>query len=119
MDELKNKMDELKNKVPTNIIIAIILVVGIVISSAIVTNGIVDIKTSRTNIVVTGSAKQQITSDLIVWTGVFNTQSEKLQTAYTKLEESREKVRKYLLNKGLTEDQLVFSSINTTVNYVI
>lgn len=119
MDELKNKMDEFKNKLSTNIIIAIILVVGIVISSAIVTNGIVDIKTSRTNIVVTGSAKQQITSDLIVWTGVFNTQSDKLQTAYTKLEESREKVKKYLLNKGLTEDKLVFSSINTTINYVI
>jgi len=112
-------MNEIKNKTLGNCIIAIILVVGAIVSSLIVTNGIVEIKTSRTNIVVTGSAKQQITSDLIVWTGSFNTQSPTLQEAYTKLESNRSKVTKYLVNQGVEKDKLIFSSITTTINYVM
>jgi len=112
-------MNENKHKTLGYSIIAIILVIGAIISSIIVTNGIVEIKTARTNIIVTGSAKQQITSDLIVWTGSFNTQATKLQDAYTDLETNRNKVKTYLIDKGLTEDQLVFSSITTTINYVL
>lgn len=112
-------MNETKIKGIANIIVAIILAAGAITSAYIVTRGIVDIKASRTSIEVTGSAKQQITSDLIVWEGTFNTQSESLQDAYTKLEDSRAKVKKYLLAEGLKEDELVFSSINTMINYVI
>lgn len=112
-------MNHLNKRSISNIIVAIILVIGIVISSFIVTNGFVNIKKSRSNIIVTGSAKKQITSDLIVWTGSFNTQSPKLQDAYTKLEESRNKVMNYLVKQGIDKENLVFSSINTSINYVI
>lgn len=112
-------MNHLNKRSISNIIVAIILVIGIVISSFIVTNGFVNIKKSRSNIIVTGSAKKKITSDLIVWTGSFNTQSPKLQDAYTKLEESRNKVMNYLVKQGIDKENLVFSSINTSINYVI
>jgi len=112
-------MNEFKNKTLCNIIIAIILVIGAIVSSLIVTNGIVEIKTSRTSIIVTGSAKQQITSDLIVWTGSFHTKSSDLQDAYTNLASNRSKVTKHLLNQGLKENQLIYSSISTIINYVI
>ncbi|MGB4657623.1 MAG: SIMPL domain-containing protein, partial [Mobilitalea sp.] len=39
--------------------------------------------------------------------------------AYTDLETNRNKVKTYLMDKGLTEDQLVFSSITTSINYVL
>lgn len=112
-------MNELKRKTINNSIVAIILVIGVIVSTLILTNGIVKIKSSRSNIIVTGSAKQQITSDLIVWTGSFNSQSPKLQDAYTKLEADRKVVMDYLVKKGVEKDKLVFSSINTNINYIL
>lgn len=112
-------MNEFRNKALGNIAIAVILVIGAVFSALIVTNGMVDIKSSRTSIIVTGSAKQQITSDLIVWSGSYHTQSPNLQEAYALLEANKEKVSAYLLEQGLSEDGFVFSAITTTTNYVL
>lgn len=113
-------MNEFSNKrAVSNIIVAIILVIGAIASSMILIGGVVKVKSSQTNIVVTGSAKQQITSDLIVWTGSFNTQSNQMQDAYTKLETSRQKVSDYLIKQGIAEEDIVFSSINTNINYVM
>ncbi|WP_077613424.1 SIMPL domain-containing protein [Clostridium sp. Marseille-P2415] len=103
----------------SNIIVAVILVIGVITSSVILVNGVVKVKSTTTNITVTGSAKQQITSDLIVWSGSFNAQSPDLQSAYSKLEVSRNKVSDYLVKQGIETDDFVFSSINTTVNYVM
>jgi hypothetical protein len=112
-------MNEFKGKGIFNVIVAVILVIGAIVSSLILTNGLVEIKSTKTNIIVTGSAKQQITSDMIVWSGYFSTQSPQLQDAYATLETSREKVKKYLLKQGLKEEDLVFSSITTMPTYVI
>lgn len=112
-------MNESKHKTLSNIIIAVILAVGAILSSFIVTNGLVEIKSSRTSIIVTGSAKQQITSDLIVWTGRFNTQSPDLKEAYSELEKNRVIVTDYLIDQGLKKEDLVFESITTNTNYVL
>lgn len=113
-------MNEYSNKrALCNIIVALILVIGVISSSIIMINGVVKVKSSKTNIIVTGSAKQKITSDLIVWTGSFNSQSHKLQDAYTKLEVSRNKVSAYLEKQGIAQEDFVFSSINTSINYVM
>ena len=108
-------MNENKHRTIGNMIVALILAIGIVVAAMIAVNGMVEIKSNRTSIVVTGSAKQQITSDLIVWTGYFHSKSPKLQDAYTDLEVSREKVKNYLVAQGISEDELVFSSITTNV----
>lgn len=113
-------MNEFNNKrAISNVIVAIILVIGAIASSIILINGVVKVKSSQTNIIVTGSAKQQITSDLIVWTGSFNTQATQLQDAYTKLETSRNKVAAYLEKQGIAEDAFEFSSISTSINYIM
>ena len=112
-------MNESKNKSIVSILIAIILIIGVISSALIFTKGLVDIKSTRTNITVTGSAKQQITSDLIVWTCSFSSQSPVLQDAYTQLEDSHSKVDNYLIKQGLTEDVLEFSAIDTMPTYVI
>jgi hypothetical protein len=83
------------------------------------TNGLVDIKSSKTNIIVTGSAKQQITSDLIVWTGSFSAQSPDLKDAYSLLADNKEKVEKHLVEQGVNKEDLVFSSINTIIHYTM
>lgn len=101
------------------IIVSIILVIGAIVSVIIFTNGLVQIKSSKTNITVTGSAKKQITSDMIVWSGYFSANSASLQDAYAVLETSRKKVKNYLVNKDLKEDELVFSSISTEPLYMM
>lgn len=102
------------------ILVALILSAGLIISTFIVTDGIVEIKGNR-SITVTGSAKQQIKSDLIEWTGSFSCQSQLMPEAYTKLKADSEKIKKYLKEKGISEEDMVFSSIDTNpvheVNY--
>ncbi len=113
-------MNEFSNKrAISNILVAVILVIGAIASSVILINGVVRVKSTATNITVTGSAKQQITSDLIVWSGNYSVQSPDIQDAYSKLEVSRNKVSDYLVNQGIKEDDFVFSSIDTMTNYVM
>lgn len=121
MSENQEMMDQpvKKNGKNNGIPVAIILVIGAIICVLIMTRGIVDVKSSKTTLIVTGSAKQTITSDLIVWTGSFSTQSPDLQVAYRELESSRAKVERYLKEHEVNEDQVVFSAIDTSETYMI
>jgi len=112
-------MNELKSKITSNIVIAVIVGIALVASSMFLADGVAAIKGSDNKIIVTGSAKQQITSDLIVWTGSFSAKSPALQEAYTMLEADKAKVMNYLLKQGVPEDKIVFSSINTNTYYII
>jgi len=112
-------MNEFKAKIAANSIIAIIIAVGIIVASAVMANGIAEIKDGGSKITVTGSAKQQITSDLIVWTGSFNAKSPVLQDAYARLETDKNKVMDYLVKEGIKKDKIIFSSITTNPYYVI
>ncbi len=100
-------------------LIAIIMALGLVLSSTIVTNGIIKIKTGDKTITVTGSAKKQIKSDLVTWRGSFSTQAPKTADAYAKLKMDLEKVKKHLMSKGIEEKDIIISSINTNPYYVI
>jgi hypothetical protein len=112
-------MNEIRYKLIANSIIAIIITIGVIVSAVIIGGSIVSIKAGNNSIIVTGSAKQQITSDLIVWTGSFNAKSPALQEAYAQLKVSKEKVLAYLIKQGVSADKIVFSSINTNINYVV
>jgi hypothetical protein len=100
------------------VLVAVILAVGLIASTLIATNGLVEIKGNR-SITVAGSAKQQLKSDLIVWKGNFSCQSQLMPEAYAKLKTDAEKVKKYLIGKGLSEKDLVFSSIDTSPIYEV
>ncbi|OGO77413.1 MAG: hypothetical protein A2Y23_08400 [Clostridiales bacterium GWB2_37_7] len=101
------------------VLVSIILTLGLVFSSYIITMGVKDMKGPGNSLTVKGSAKQQITSDLVVWTGSFSTQSQILSDAFKNLKESESKVKAYLIKQGINEKDIVFSSINTGTNYVI
>jgi len=101
-----------KNNI-TWIIVAAILSVALIVSSSIGVTGIKAIKSEQNFLTVKGSAKKQITSDFVVWTGSYSAKSSELNSAYQILKESEQKVKNYLLEQGLTEESIVFSSINT------
>ena len=112
-------MNEFKGKIITYSLVALIAALGIILSAAILTNGVTEIKGGGNKITVTGSAKQQITSDLIVWTGSFSAKSSVMQDAYEKLKADKQRVFDYLVNAGVPEKKIIFSSINTNTYYVI
>jgi hypothetical protein len=112
-------VQERSNPQWTWIAVAAVLAIGFILSSLIFTNGIVKVKSSANSITVTGSAKQQIKSDLAVWTGMFTAQSPELTGAYAKLKNSQDKVKNYLIEKGFDEKDIIFASINTDIRYVL
>lgn len=66
---------------------------------------------SQETISVTGLSTKDFSSDLIVWNGSYSRKSMELRTAYTQLKADENNLRRYLIGKGLTEKEIVFSSI--------
>ena len=56
-------------------------------------------------------------SDLIVWKGSFGKKDENLKDAYAQLEKDRQKIENYLMKKGISINEMVYSSIDIRKNY--
>jgi hypothetical protein len=89
------------------------IAIGLIASSIIGAWAFLRAKSSDQIVVVTGSARKRIRSDLIVWRTTVTAQSPQLSDAYRKLTESVPRVKAYLISKGIPEDQIVISSIKT------
>lgn len=107
----------LNNKNFTYVLVALIIGISFTISSYFLSNGLINLRAERKVIKVTGSAKKQLRSDLVKWTGMYSVQAKDLKEAYKLLEESQKKVKDYFLSKGLSEKDLIFSSISTQTIY--
>lgn len=92
---------------------AIIFSIAIVVAAYILGSSYVKRATPTGVIAVTGSGSEDFTSDLIVWEGTFSQTNLQLQTAYERLNEDKETVKKYLLSKGIGEENFVFNSVQT------
>ena len=69
------------------------------------------------SIKVTGSAKRDFVSDVIVWNGLFGTKKMDLESAYQKLDRDKEIIIKYLKNNNVPIEDVLFSSINIKEEY--
>lgn len=98
------------------ILAVMIFTAGMVASTFKVANSIVEVKGSN-SITVTGSAKQQIKSDLIVWQGTFSRQAKTAEEAYNLLIADKAKVLKYLSDKGVPEGSRTVSAVYTMPIY--
>jgi hypothetical protein len=112
-------MNEIKSKMIGNIIVSLILSIAIIFSCFIGVNGLAEFKSKKYDIDIKGYTKQQIISDWIVWSGFYDVQAANLKDGYTILEADKEKVRYYLINKGFTEEELIFSSISISENHAL
>ena len=68
-------------------------------------------KTNET-ISVTGLAEKEFVSDKIVWSGSYSRQTMDLKSAYQQLKDDEGKIRTYLKDKGIADNELVFSSVS-------
>lgn len=86
---------------------------AIVIASFFMANAYVNRNSSEGEIQVTGLGKADFASDLIVWEANFMSESKELSTAYKSLEEYKAIINKYLLDKGVKAEEIVFSAVKT------
>ena len=96
-------------------IAAIFIALAVIISSGILSYGFVYYKTSGDNdIKATGSASVDFESDLIVWRGNFSQEATTSRIAYEKIKNDADIVKDYLRKQGLSEGEIVFSSVDVT-----
>lgn len=62
---------------------------------------------------VTGLGRTDFTSDLIVWEGRFDETNMNLQQAYASLQEEQKVIKEYLVEKGVSSENIVFSAVDT------
>ncbi len=72
---------------------------------------------SQDTIVVTGLGETEFVSDLIVWSGAITAESQSVAIGYAQLEANKLKVQRYLMNKGIPSDAVVFEFVNVEKQY--
>ena len=96
---------------------AIIFGIAIVVSSIFLGKAYTDRSKADGEIRVTGLGKADFSSDLIVWEGKFGSQNIDLKKSYLNLEKNKSAVNKYLIDKGIESEQLIYSAVKTNKNY--
>ncbi|GHA39419.1 SIMPL domain-containing protein [Salinimicrobium marinum] len=92
---------------------AIIFSIAIVLAAWFLGNAYVSRANPDGVISVTGSGSENFTSDLIVWEGQFSRVNSNLEQAYKELNQDKETVRQYLLDKGIKQENIVYNSVQT------
>lgn len=100
-----------------NYITAAIIALGLIISTVVLTQAFKNRNQADETISVTGLGSKDFVSDLIVWHSSFSKKSFELKQAYTELENDRNAIKTYLLEKGLKENEIIFSSVNINKEY--
>ncbi|BDD06123.1 SIMPL domain-containing protein [Aureibacter tunicatorum] len=91
----------------------IILALAIIISSISLGNAYKNRNKVKGEIQVTGLGKTDFSSDLIVWEGKFGAENKDLKQAYITLEKDKNLIKKYLIQKGVKSENIVFSAVKT------
>lgn len=92
---------------------AIVFALSIVVAAIILGNAFLNRNKSDHKVTVTGLGEKNFTSDLIVWEGVFSKDNTDLRQAYADLDRDKKIITAYLKSKGVEEEALVFSSVQT------
>src|SRR5215207_9667354 len=92
---------------------AVVVAVGLVLSTVIGGWFFVKGKRGDQTITVTGSARKRIKSNLVIWRSAISYQAPVLTDAYRSLAEAVPKVKAYFISKGIAENQITVSSISS------
>ncbi|MDQ1265993.1 MAG: uncharacterized protein QG635_1145 [Bacteroidota bacterium] len=99
------------------IIFGAVLAAGLILSSFIIGDSIVQIKRSNQFISVKGYADKNIKSDIAVWTCEVTASSIDLISGFNKLQSDLKFVIKYLDSVGITNEGIDISSISTSKRF--
>jgi uncharacterized protein len=93
-------------------ITAAIIGLAFIIGLFVIANAYKSRAKSLQSIGVTGSAEKDFVSDLVVWKGSYSRKSMDLKSAYAELKNDETSIRAYLSGKGVSNNDMVFSSVN-------
>ena len=101
------------------IIIALIAGICAIICVSIMSGRLVSYKQTSGSggLTATGSASCDFEADLIVWRGSFTAYGSTTQTAYQRLKKDAEVIEDYLVDNGVTDEEMVFGSISISKRY--
>ena len=103
----------------TGILIALIAGVTAIICAVVLSGNLVQYKKTSGSggLSATGSATCDFESDLVVWRGSFSVYGEDTADAYAVIKKDAQLVKEYLLANGVTEEEMVFSSVDISQQY--
>lgn len=90
----------------------LLIATAVVLSALLFSQAFLNRNKSADTISVTGLGSKDFISDLIVWKGSFRQKNLDLKEAYAQLDRDREKIRGYLVGKGVDAKNIVFSAID-------
>ena len=96
---------------------AVGLAVGLIGAAGLVAGAWVKTHPSHDTIDVVGMAQKDFTSDLIVWKGSFTGKATTMAEAYGQIKSNAATVKAYLAEKGVTDDETVFSAVSIDREY--
>lgn len=101
------------------IIIALIAGICAIICVSIMSGKLVSYKQTSGSggLTATGSASCDFEADLIVWRGSFTAYGSSTQAAYQRLKKDAEVIEDYLIDNGVTDEEMVFGSISISKRY--
>lgn len=100
-----------------NTLVAAIIGLSFIIGTYFLANAIKNRNEYKEGISVKGLAKENFTSDLIVWRGRFFEKSYDQKEAFSKLKNSASTIHNYLKSKGVPASDIVISAISTSEDY--
>lgn len=101
----------------SNLVIAVVLGISFIVGSWFISTMLKKKNETNDVIEVTGLAEENFSSDLIVWTGSFNRLTMDLKESYKLLKIDENVVKTYLKEKGISDNEMVFSSVAINQDY--
>ena len=95
---------------------AVVFSIAIVASAIIIGGSYLKRNSTSGTIDVTGLGNMDFISDLVVWEGEYTESNKNLQQAYADLEKDKKTVQKYLKQKDVNNNDVVFKAVNTQKN---
>ncbi|MCR4587734.1 MAG: SIMPL domain-containing protein [Lachnospiraceae bacterium] len=97
---------------------AFIIGACIVISCLALAFGLAHFRSESSHVITaTGSASVDFESDIIIWRGAFSAVADTSQEAYEKIKMDAEQVKKYLSDNHISDDEVVFNSVDISRTY--
>lgn len=94
-----------------------LIMVGVVLSSYLLGSSVVKAKANNSEIRVTGSARKDIDSDFIIWTGRVTFRAESMTSGYQSVRVAVEKLVGYLKGKGIKDAEVSIGAVSTNALY--
>ncbi|MCR4786846.1 MAG: SIMPL domain-containing protein [Lachnospiraceae bacterium] len=93
----------------------LIICLSVIIAAGLLAFGLSRFRSVESHTIgATGSASVDFESDLIIWRGTFNTHAYTTDQAFRQIKDDAASVKKYLIDNGIKEDEIVLSSISVS-----